>query len=49
MDKIIEFSRKYKMQITAEGENDSFPRIDDIQGYYYARPVPQDVFEKLLQ
>ena len=30
-------------------ENDSFPRVDDIQGYYYARPVPQDVFEKLLQ
>ena len=29
-------------------ENDSFPRVDDIQGYYYARPVPQDVFEKLL-
>ena len=64
IDKIIEFSRKYKMQITAEGvedaeqaailksklhENDSFPRVDDIQGYYYARPVPQDVFEKLLQ
>ena len=64
MDKIIEFSRKYKMQITAEGvedaeqaailksklhENDPFPRVDDIQGYYYARPVPQDVFEKLLQ
>lgn len=64
IDKIIEFSRKYKMQITAEGvedaeqaailksklhENDPFPRVDDIQGYYYARPVPQDVFEKLLQ
>ena len=30
-------------------ENDSFPRVDDIQGYYYARPVPQDIFEKLLQ
>ena len=22
-------------------ENDSFPRVDDIQGYYYARPVPR--------
>ena len=63
VDKIIEFSRKYRMQITAEGvedaeqaailksmlhEDDTLPRVDDIQGYYYARPMPKEDFEKLL-
>ena len=63
VDKIIEFSRKYRIQITAEGvedaeqaailksmlhEDDALPRVDDIQGYYYARPMPKEDFEKLL-
>ena len=63
VDKIIEFSRKYNMKITAEGvedaeqvailknklhESDAMPRVDDIQGYYYARPMPKEEFEKML-
>ena len=63
VDKIIEFSRKYNMKITAEGvedaeqaailksklhESDTLPRVDDIQGYYYAQPLPKGAFEKML-
>ena len=63
VDKIIEFSRKYNMKITAEGvedaeqaailksklhESDTLPRVDDIQGYYYAHPLPKGAFEKML-
>ena len=29
-------------------EDDTLPRVDDIQGYYYARPMPKEDFEKLL-
>ena len=64
VDKIIEFSRKYNMAITAEGvedaeqarilqsklnETDEQPRVDDIQGYYYARPMCKEGFAEMLK
>ncbi len=27
---------------------DALPRVDDIQGYYYARLLPKETFEKML-
>jgi diguanylate cyclase (GGDEF)-like protein len=50
---IIEFATSLGMSVTAEGvENDEqyqflqAHRCDDIQGYYFSRPVPADEYEK---
>lgn len=50
---IIEFATSLGMSVTAEGvENDEqyqflqAHRCDDVQGYYFSRPVPADEYEK---
>ncbi len=50
---IIEFATSLGMSVTAEGvENDEqyqflqAHRCDDIQGYYFSKPVPADEYEK---
>lgn len=50
---IIEFATSLGMSVTAEGvENDEqyqflqTHRCDDIQGYYFSKPVPADEYEK---
>ena len=50
---IIEFATSLGMSVTAEGveNNEQYQflqahRCDDIQGYYFSRPVPADEYEK---
>lgn len=56
LESIIHMAHKFKMTITAEGVEKEYQMeflrklgCDNIQGYFYSRPLPSGDFEKLLK